>query len=82
MVFLKESVYDELVDWRREAKEEVKNLLFCPNCFQLVELKLREHKYFHNFYACTVCGETIFKRVTITSPLTSRGYSKERYGNK
>ena len=53
---------DNLVDWRREAKEEVKTLRFCPNCFQLVELKLREHKYYQNFYACSLCGEIILKK--------------------
>jgi len=41
-----ESVYDEMVDWKRIAKEDQKTPRFCPQCGQLVVPKLREHKYF------------------------------------
>ncbi|MHA1212589.1 MAG: hypothetical protein ACTSSH_09015 [Candidatus Heimdallarchaeota archaeon] len=53
---------DQLIDWRREAKEEIKTMRFCPNCWKTVTIKLLEHKYYQNFYACTVCGETILKK--------------------
>ncbi|GAG55810.1 unnamed protein product [marine sediment metagenome] len=53
---------DELIDWRREAKEEIQTMRFCPNCGKLVVLKLREHKYYQNFYACSICGEIILKK--------------------
>jgi hypothetical protein len=53
---------DSMIDWRREAKEEIKTKRFCPNCFKLVEIKLLEHKYYQNFYSCKNCGEMIFKK--------------------
>lgn len=53
---------ENMIDWRREAKEEVKTKRFCPNCWQLVEIKLLEHKYYQNFYSCKNCGEMIFKK--------------------
>lgn len=53
---------DSLIDWRREANEEIKTMRFCPNCFRLVEIKLLEHKYYQNFYSCKNCGEMIFKK--------------------
>ena len=70
--------FDHLIDWQREAKEEIKTLRFCPQCAHLVKLYLKEHKYYQNWYGCPHCGETILSRVTVSSPLTSRGYS-ERY---
>ncbi|MGC9781375.1 MAG: hypothetical protein HZR80_19190 [Candidatus Heimdallarchaeota archaeon] len=73
---LKDEYFDKdmLVDWRREAKEELKTLRFCPNCCQLVTLKLKEHKYYQNFYACEICGETILSKGFI------RGGSGHGYG--
>lgn len=58
----KESVYDELIDWKREANEEIQTMRFCPNCCQLVELKHREHKHYKNVFACVVYGEVILKK--------------------
>lgn len=65
MSFQKESVYEELIDWRRIAKEDKKTLRWCPQYGQLVAMVLREHKYFQNFYACPECGEKIFAKVTV-----------------
>ena len=61
---LKDEYFDKdmLIDWRREAKKELKTLRFCPNCCQLVTLKLKEHKYYQNFYSCEICGEVILKK--------------------
>jgi len=75
---LRESVFDELIDWRRIAKEEQKTKRFCQQCGQLVTPKLREHKYYQNFYSCPECGEDLFKKVTVKG-LSSRGYSSSRY---
>ncbi len=58
---------DEMIDWRREANEEIKTMRFCPNCWRMVSIILKEHKYFHNFYACSHCGETLFKKSTVKS---------------
>lgn len=66
-------VLDYLVDWRREAKEEEKILRFCPQCGNLVRVKLKEHKHYQNFYGCPVCGEIILSKGMIRSP-NSRGY--------
>jgi len=76
---LEEQVFDKdkMIDWRREANEELKTMRFCPNCSKLVKLKLYEHKYFHNFYACSYCGEVIFKRITVTSPLIKKAKQKK-----
>lgn len=75
---------DQMIDWRREAKEEVKTKRFCPNCFQLVELKLREHKHYQNFYACTICGELVLTKGTIRYG-GSQGYGerhRQRYSQR
>ncbi|MFW9922622.1 MAG: hypothetical protein ACFFDW_04945 [Candidatus Thorarchaeota archaeon] len=73
---------DTLVDWQREANEEMKTLRFCPNCSEIVQLKFKEHKYYQNFYLCPKCGETILSRGLIRIPqpygYTSR-YNKSRY---
>lgn len=69
---------DEMIDWRREAKEEIKTLRFCPNCWKMVSIILKEHKYFHNFYACVNCGETIFKKCTIRN-CSGHGYGYSNY---
>ncbi|NHJ86275.1 MAG: hypothetical protein FK734_12495 [Asgard group archaeon] len=69
---------DSLIDWRREASEEAKTKRFCPNCFQLVTLQLREHKYYQNFYACPNCGETLFSKGTFRLG-SSSGYSRNWY---
>ncbi|NHJ41130.1 MAG: hypothetical protein FK731_13950 [Asgard group archaeon] len=53
---------EEMIDWQREAKEEIKTKRFCPNCWQLEEIKLLELKYYQNFYSCKNCGEMIFKK--------------------
>ena len=74
-----DDVLDHLIDWRREAKEEIKTLRFCPQCGNLVKLKLQEHKHFRNWYGCPLCGELVLSKITVSSPLTNRGYSKERY---
>ncbi len=68
-------VLDRLVDWRREAREEEKNLRFCPQCGNLVRVKLKEHKYYQNFYGCPICGETILSKGMIRTP-NSRGYRR------
>ncbi len=64
---------DHLVDWRREAREVEKTLRFYPQCENLVRVKLKEHKYYQNFYGCPVCGETILSNGMIRSP-SSREY--------
>jgi len=78
MSFHEESVYEELIDWRRIAKEDKKTLRWWPQCFKIVEMVLREHKYFQNFYACPECGEKIFAKVTVPG-LSRRGYSRKYY---
>ncbi len=57
-----------LIDWQREAKEEEMTLRFCPNCGELVQLKLKEHKYYPNFYMCPKCEETVLSRGMIRNP--------------
>ena len=78
MSFHEESVYEELIDWRRIAKEDKKTMRWCPQCGQLVKMIVREHKYFQNFYACPERGEKIFAKVTVPG-LSRRGYLRERY---
>ncbi|MHA1630238.1 MAG: hypothetical protein ACTSXO_00590 [Candidatus Heimdallarchaeota archaeon] len=69
---------DQMIDWRKKACEEIKTLRFCPNCNQLVLLKLQEHKHYQNIYSCTKCGEPILKTGTVRLP---RGEGKG-YGEK
>jgi predicted RNA-binding Zn-ribbon protein involved in translation (DUF1610 family) len=70
-----EEEFNDLIDWQRMAKEDIKTRRFCPQCMQLVKLKLREHKYFQNFYSCPNCGEIVYSRVTVPQ-LSSRGYKR------
>ena len=63
-----------LIDWQREANEEMKTLRFCPNCSNIVRLKFKEHKYYQNFYSCPECGDTIFSKGMIRMP-SYYGYS-------
>ncbi|MCE7744248.1 MAG: hypothetical protein GPJ52_03825 [Candidatus Heimdallarchaeota archaeon] len=79
---LRESVYDELIDWRREAKEEIKTLRFYPNCCQLVELKHREHKHYQNVFACSICGEVILKKGYIRMGSGSGYRNFQRYNQR
>lgn len=73
---------DQMIDWRKEAQEEIKTLRFCPNCNQLVLIKLKEHKYYQNVYSCTRCGEPILKKGTIKLPQRrGRSYS-EKYSSR
>ncbi|HUT80717.1 MAG TPA: hypothetical protein VMZ29_05885 [Candidatus Bathyarchaeia archaeon] len=69
---------DQMIDWRREAKEEIKTMRFCPNCWKMVSIALKEHKYFQNFYSCTHCGETIFKK-DIVRNCSGNGYGYRNY---
>jgi predicted RNA-binding Zn-ribbon protein involved in translation (DUF1610 family) len=76
--------YEEiLIDWQLDAAEEVKTKRFCPNCCNLVTVKLREHKHYQNFYACPICGDTIYRtgKVRIPSGYGYRGRRK-RASNK
>jgi len=76
---LKERFFErkQLIDWRREAEEEIKTLRFCPNCGHLVSLKLQEHKYYQNFYSCERCGELILKKGTIRLAGNREGYGSK-----
>jgi hypothetical protein len=71
MSFFDEASFEEMVDWKREAKEECKTKRFCPNCCQLVDLKLHEQKHYQLFFACRSCGEVIYKK----------GYVKMNYSS-
>lgn len=61
------------IDWREKAEEEQRTLRFCPNCGNLVKIQLKEHKYYQNFYQCSLCGDTVFVQGTIL--IHQRGYS-------
>lgn len=77
MVPMKMFDEDTLIDWQREAREEMKTLRFCPNCGQLITLKFKEHKYYQNFYSCPRCGDTILSKGIIRNYYT-QGYSRFR----
>ncbi|MHA1364947.1 MAG: hypothetical protein ACTSP5_00855 [Candidatus Heimdallarchaeota archaeon] len=61
--------------YQRRAKEDIKTRRFCPNCLQVVKMKLREYKYFQNHYSCPNCGDIIMK-VTVPENLSSREYRR------
>ncbi|MHA1308783.1 MAG: hypothetical protein ACTSQN_16010 [Candidatus Heimdallarchaeota archaeon] len=43
-----EDEYNDFIDYQRRAKEDIKTRRFCPNCMQVVKMKLREYKHFQN----------------------------------
>jgi len=42
-----------------EAEEIMKTPRFCPQCMNLVAVKLREHKFNQSFFDCPICGDTV-----------------------
>ncbi|MHA1186504.1 MAG: hypothetical protein ACTSXA_03605 [Candidatus Heimdallarchaeota archaeon] len=70
-----EDEFNDLIDYQRRAKEDIKTRRFCPNCMQVVKMKLREYKHFQNHYSCPHCGDIIMK-VTVPTSLSSRGYRR------
>ena len=72
-----EEEFSDLIDYQRRAKEDIKTRRFCPNCMQVVKMKLQEYKHFQNHYSCPNCEDIIMK-VTVPTALTSRGYNRRR----
>jgi predicted RNA-binding Zn-ribbon protein involved in translation (DUF1610 family) len=56
------------LDWQAEVEKELKTARFCPNCGHLVKIKLRERKYYLNFFACERCGEVILTTGEVRKP--------------
>ena len=48
-----------IANWKEEAEEIVKTPRFCPHCWNLVSVKLRERKCNQSFFDCPHCGDTI-----------------------